>query len=84
MTGSKSLEPTERSAPALEKTKDGVASALASKIGAGEATNVAATEAARRHALIAETAYLLYEQRHFDPGHDVEDWLAAESALNLK
>ncbi len=40
-------------------------------------------EAAQRHARIAEAAYLRAEQRHFEPGHDVEDWLAAESALNL-
>jgi two-component system, sensor histidine kinase len=39
-------------------------------------------EAERRHALIAEAAYLLAEQRHFEAGHDVEDWLAAEIDLN--
>jgi hypothetical protein len=33
--------------------------------------------------MIAEAAYLTAEQRHFEAGHDVEDWLAAESALNL-
>jgi hypothetical protein len=31
-----------------------------------------------RHALIAEAAYYLAEQRHFEPGHEEEDWLAAE------
>jgi hypothetical protein len=31
-----------------------------------------------RHALIAEAAYLRAEQRGFAPGHETEDWLAAE------
>jgi hypothetical protein len=41
-------------------------------------------EAAQRHALIAEAAYLRAEQRHFEPGHEVEDWLAAESAIDVE
>jgi len=32
----------------------------------------------RRHALIAEAAYLRAERRGFSPGHEVEDWLSAE------
>jgi hypothetical protein len=31
-----------------------------------------------RRALIAETAYLRAEERGFAPGHETEDWLAAE------
>jgi hypothetical protein len=31
-----------------------------------------------RRALIAEAAYLRAEQRGFAPGHETEDWLAAE------
>jgi hypothetical protein len=31
-----------------------------------------------RHALIAEAAYLRAERRGFAPGHETEDWLAAE------
>jgi hypothetical protein len=31
-----------------------------------------------RRALIAETAYLRAERRGFLPGHETEDWLAAE------
>jgi len=42
----------------------------------------ASDDAVKRHAVIAEAAYLLAEQRHFEAGHDVEDWLAAEIALN--
>jgi hypothetical protein len=31
-----------------------------------------------RRAMIAEAAYLRAEQRGFAPGHETEDWLAAE------
>jgi len=44
----------------------------------------AAQEAERRRAMIAEAAYLRAAQRHFEPGHELEDWLAAESALGLR
>jgi hypothetical protein len=32
----------------------------------------------RRRALIAQAAYFRAERRHFAPGHEAEDWLAAE------
>ena len=35
-------------------------------------------QAAFRQAAIAKAAYLRAEQRGFAPGHEVEDWLAAE------
>ncbi len=31
--------------------------------------------------LVAVAAYYLAERRHFKPGHEVEDWLAAESQV---
>ena len=31
-----------------------------------------------RHTMIAEAAYLRAERRGFAPGHETEDWLAAE------
>jgi hypothetical protein len=36
-----------------------------------------------RHALIAETAYLRAERRGFAPGHETEDWLAAEEEVDV-
>ncbi len=36
------------------------------------------------HADIAEAAYRRAEQRQFEPGHDLEDWLAAERALTQR
>lgn len=35
-----------------------------------------------RHELIAEAAYFRAEQRGFEPGHELEDWLAAESEVD--
>jgi hypothetical protein len=35
----------------------------------------------QRHELIAVAAYYLAEGRNFEPGHETEDWLAAESQV---
>jgi hypothetical protein len=35
----------------------------------------------QRHQLIAVAAYRLAEDRNFEPGHETEDWLAAESQV---
>jgi Protein of unknown function (DUF2934) len=35
-----------------------------------------------RHALIAEAAYLRAERRGFSPGHETDDWLAAEAEVD--
>lgn len=38
----------------------------------------------QRAALIAEAAYFLAEKRGFEPGHDTEDWLRAESEVDAR
>lgn len=38
--------------------------------------------ASSREALIATAAYYRAEQRGFAPGHEVEDWLAAEQQID--
>ena len=38
----------------------------------------------QRAALIAEAAFFRAEKRGFMPGHEVEDWLAAESEVDEK
>jgi hypothetical protein len=37
-----------------------------------------------RHALIAEAAYYRAKHRGFVPGHEMEDWLAAEREVNAR
>jgi hypothetical protein len=38
----------------------------------------------QRAALIAEAAFFRAEKRGFAPGHEVEDWLAAEAEVDTK
>jgi len=37
-----------------------------------------------RQSLIAQAAYFLAERRHFQPGHELEDWLAAEAEVDRR
>jgi len=37
---------------------------------------------AQRESMIQETAYYRYVQRGYIPGHDIDDWLAAEAELD--
>jgi Protein of unknown function (DUF2934) len=34
--------------------------------------------------MIARAAYFRAQQRHFEPGHELEDWLAAESEVDRR
>jgi Protein of unknown function (DUF2934) len=36
-----------------------------------------------RHELIAQAAYFRAQHRYFDPGHELEDWLAAEVEIGI-
>jgi len=38
--------------------------------------------AERRHALISDAAYFRAQRRDFAPGHELEDWLAAEAEVD--
>jgi len=40
-----------------------------------------APSAEELHQLIAVTAYYLAQRRNFEPGHELEDWLAAEAQI---
>jgi hypothetical protein len=35
-----------------------------------------------RHEMIARAAYFRAERRGFEPGHELEDWLAAETEVD--
>jgi hypothetical protein len=37
-----------------------------------------------RQTLIAQAAYYRSERRGFEPGHEQEDWLAAEQAIDAE
>ena len=38
-------------------------------------------DAVERHGMVATAAYYLAERRGFEPGHELEDWLAAEAEV---
>lgn len=38
----------------------------------------------QRAALIAEAAYYRAERRGFEPGHETDDWLAAEAEIDAR
>ncbi len=37
-----------------------------------------------REACISETAYLMAQRRGFAPGHEIDDWLAAENEVDQR
>jgi hypothetical protein len=37
-----------------------------------------------RRRLVATEAYLIAEKRGFSPGHDLDDWVAAEAAVEAR
>lgn len=45
------------------------------------AKSEAASRAAERRDMIATAAYFRAQQRGFEPGHELEDWLAAETEV---
>jgi Protein of unknown function (DUF2934) len=57
------------------------AAARPPKPAAPQAARVTLTVEARR-TMIAENAYLRAERRGFAPGHETEDWLAAEAEVD--
>jgi hypothetical protein len=75
MPREKSLTPTPQRKRAPRKT-------LA--IAKVEPTFTSFVDPEQRAALIAEAAYFRAEKRGFQPGHETEDWLAAESEVDAQ
>jgi hypothetical protein len=48
------------------------------------AANSALRPAADRYASIAQAAYFRSQHRGFKPGHEMEDWLAAEAEVDQR
>ncbi len=67
----------ERIVPSQRKTPPPAASAVIATRGAS-----APVGAARREAMIREAAYFLAEHRAFAAGSELEDWFAAERAID--
>jgi hypothetical protein len=76
-------------APARAKSPTGAAAAVTSPAGTPRVRKTAAKAPARvtisedvRRGMIAEGAYLRAERRGFAPGHEEEDWIAAEAEVD--
>ena len=71
---------TEPTAPAIVSSKlvRTGAGTSATPAAAALADAAAAILPGERQTLIAQAAYFLAERRGFSPGHELEDWLAAE------
>ena len=64
--------------PTTAETRARSAQAKGTRTAKAKAPQRAAVAAEDRRAMIAEAAYLRAERRGFAPGHETEDWLAAE------
>jgi DUF2934 family protein len=53
-------------------------------VGGGKPTLTRFVGPEQRAALIAEAAFFRAEKRGFAPGHETEDWLAAETEVDAK
>jgi Protein of unknown function (DUF2934) len=78
--------PERQLAPA---PKPGKRRASISKIDASRAEDASETPAGdrsddSRHEAIARAAYFLAEARAFEPGHELDDWLAAEQQVGVR
>jgi len=69
----KKRAPRKTAATAAARPRKKTGSAPASFVGPGQRT-----------ALIAKAAYFRAESRGFAPGHETEDWLAAEAEVDAK
>ena len=67
--------------PAPQETgaaKSGIISAMASRVAMDRPV-----DRATKQSMIAEAAYYCAEKRGFAPGHDLDDWLAAEVEIEV-
>ena len=59
-----------------------IASAIATYELAETAADVDESARAELDRMIGEAAYYIAEQRGFEPGHELDDWLAAEAQIH--
>jgi hypothetical protein len=72
--------PEKRSSRSRPKAKSAAASAVPGNVILSRGENV--LDPARCHQMIAEAAYFYAQQRGFEPGHELDDWLAAEDQID--
>jgi len=75
---SKSVRKPKRSA----KKAEPAATIQPDRASSAESVVTVSLSAVDRDAMIATAAYLRAQRRNFAPGHELEDWLAAESEID--
>lgn len=82
VTSTPRLDPTSTTRPVLTR----VALPPEDQGSPAVAPDVIATETGceSHHEAIARAAYYLAQARGFEPGHEVDDWFAAEEQLGLR
>ena len=73
--------PTSPTAKKRAPRKTPIAIAV-EKMVVAQAAPATFTDPEQRAALIAEAAYFRAERRNFEPGHETDDWLAAEAEVD--
>jgi Protein of unknown function (DUF2934) len=61
---------------------EGVVAEAVSRESPSQQAPMSGSPAESRGELIARAAYLLAERRNFAPGHEIDDWLAAEAQVS--
>ena len=82
MMVTKRVSPADK--PATLKPKAAAAPKRTAKAAAVVPQSANSIDAENRRQLIAAEAYFLAERRGFAAGHEVEDWIAAEAAVNSR
>jgi hypothetical protein len=80
----KQIEPTDRPGKPKAKARSRAVPPGSSRLASALTQSVLDTEPSteeQRRARIARAAYFRAEQRRFEPGHEDEDWLAAEAQI---
>ena len=77
MTADKRTEPTSQKSTSALRT-DGTSQARVDKRVAGDSLVASPPSRTDRQVRISQVAYYKAQQRDFAPGHDWEDWFAAE------
>lgn len=81
-TPSKTVRRERTSAKAVPPAIAGEAVVDVLELHEAPADALGAVDPEMRHEMIATAAYFIAEQRGFAPGHELDDWRAAEAAVN--
>jgi hypothetical protein len=87
-TSSTNVQPPAKRSKKIAKTRKSPSAPTTDPDGQTNQPHVAtprnATDVGSRHRLISEAAYRFYAERGYTHGHDLDDWLRAEAAIDQR